>query len=42
MREEVKDVQYRIGNTLTDRQQFHALFSSYEWDKFMDNAINMK
>jgi hypothetical protein len=37
-----QDVAYRANNTKVDKEQFNSLFSSYELDKYMDNAINMK
>lgn len=35
-------VTYRINNKKVDEAQFNDLFSSYELDKYMDNALKMK
>lgn len=33
---------YRINNAKVEQQQFNDLFSAYELDKYMDNALKMK
>ena len=38
----VSNVTYRVNDTVLDKKQFDDLFSSYELDKYMDNALNMK
>ncbi len=36
------NVTYRINNAKVEEAQFRELFSSYELDKYMDNALKMK
>lgn len=41
-RRSVTNTTYRVNNTMLDKAQFDDLFSSYELDKYMDNALNMQ